>query len=207
MVYQKDLAVICMQSTDFGKWSNEMFANGSFSVHCIWANLEHSDVRRAYGDENVNRRFYRFFLCTSCCILISAIVASATATTSNEVDQLIAIDKKQQRAYIDRDISILDAIFTDDYVLITSSGKKYTKNQVIEQLRTPDVQWEINETSGWEVRVRGDTGIVVATLRQKGVDHGNPFDNAVKFSDTYVRENGVWRNIHAHASAPTDAKR
>jgi ketosteroid isomerase-like protein len=153
----------------------------------------------------VNHRFFRFFMYACCCISTCALVTYATATTSNEVDQLIAVDKKQQRAYIDRDIGALDTIFTDDYVLISSSGKKYTKDQVIEQLRTPDVRWEINETSGWEVHVHGDTGIVVATLRQKGVDHGKPFENSVKFSDTYVRENGTWRNIHAHASAPTDA--
>jgi ketosteroid isomerase-like protein len=48
--------------------------------------------------------------------------------------------------------------------------------------------------------VHGDTGIVVALLHQKGVNKGQPFDYLVKFSDTYIREHGVWRNVHAHAS-------
>jgi hypothetical protein len=46
--------------------------------------------------------------------------------------------------------------------------------------------------------------IVVATLHQKGISHGKPFDSNVKFSDTYIRENGKWRNIHAHASRAVD---
>jgi hypothetical protein len=29
---------------------------------------------------------------------------------------------------------------------------------------------------------------------------GQAFDSSVRFSDTGVRENGTWRNIHAHAS-------
>jgi len=56
------------------------------------------------------------------------------------------------------------------------------------------------------VRVHGDTAIVVATLHQKGVDHGQPFDSHVKFSDTYIRDHGRWRNVHAHASRAVDVK-
>jgi len=41
---------------------------------------------------------------------------------------------------------------------------------------------------------------VVATLHQKGVDHGRTFNSRVKFSDTYIRQNRRWRNVHAHAS-------
>jgi len=48
--------------------------------------------------------------------------------------------------------------------------------------------------------VHGDVGVVVAELHQKGSGGGQAFDSVVKFSDTYVRENGRWRNVHAHAS-------
>ena len=85
-----------------------------------------------------------------------------------------------------------------------SSGKERTKAEVIADVASPDNRWEINETSGWQVKVHGDMAIVVATLHQKGVDHGESFDSNVKFSDTYIREGGKWRNIHAHASRAVD---
>jgi ketosteroid isomerase-like protein len=129
----------------------------------------------------------------------------ATAS-EDDVAQLIAVDKRQQAAYVTRDWAALEEIFTDDYVLLTSSGAERTKTQILANAASPDVRWEINETSDWKVRVHGDTGIVVATLHQKGVDHGEPFDSYVRFSDTYVRENGKWRNVHAHASRLPDPK-
>jgi len=140
--------------------------------------------------------------------LLCAVASDAFAAnpTSNDVDQLIATDKLMQRAFVDRDVAALDAIFTDDYVLVVSSGKERTKAMILADVASPDVRWEINETSGWVVRVHGDTAIVVATLHQKGVDHGEAFDSNVKFSDTYIRDNGVWRNVHAHASRAVDVK-
>ena len=130
--------------------------------------------------------------------------ALAETAAANDVDQLIATDKRMQRAFVDRDVAALEQIFTDDYVLVVASGNERTKTEVISEVKSPDVRWEINETSGWKVRVHGDTGIVVATLHQKGVYHGKPFHNRVKFSDTYIRDNGSWRNVHAHASKGVD---
>lgn len=142
---------------------------------------------------------------TSMAILGGAVATAPAATRSNDdVEQLISIDKRMQRAFVDRDLAVLDEIFTDDYVLIVSSGEERPKTVVLAEVASPDVRWEINETSDWKVRVHGDSAIVVATLHQKGIDHGKAFDSVVKFSDTYIRDNGRWRNVHAHSSKAVD---
>lgn len=127
----------------------------------------------------------------------------ATATMS-DTEQLIATDKRMQHAFVDRDLATLRRIFTDDYILVLWNGTERTKAEVLADVASPEIRWEVNQSSGWRVRVHGDTAIVVATLHQKGVDHGRPFDSNVKFSDTYVREHGVWRNVHANASRAVD---
>jgi len=136
--------------------------------------------------------------------IVCAADAFAASPTTNDIEQLIATDKRMQRAFVDRDLAALGQIFTDDYILVVSSGAERTKAMILAEVASPDVRWEINESSGWAVRVHGDTAIVVATLHQKGVDHGEAFDNNVKFSDTYIRQNGAWRNVHAHASRAVD---
>ncbi|HKE48781.1 MAG TPA: nuclear transport factor 2 family protein [Rhodanobacteraceae bacterium] len=130
--------------------------------------------------------------------------ANSAPCAASDTDDLIATDKRMQRAFVDRDVAALKEIFTDDYVLVLSSGTERTKAMILADVASPETRWEINETSGWQVKVHGDMAIVVATLHQKGVDHGEAFDSNVKFSDTYIRENGKWRNIHAHASKAVD---
>src|SRR5262245_63726142 len=150
----------------------------------------------------------RVLLPLACSIAVAALVANTlpAAATADETQALIAVDKKMQHAFVTRDVAALDSIFTDDYVLVLWNGRERTKQDILTDVRSPDVHWEVNETSGWKVRVHGDLAIVVATLHQKGVDHGQAFDSNVKFSDTYIRENGKWRNVHAHASKAVDVQ-
>ena len=131
--------------------------------------------------------------------------AVATSAAADDVADLIATDQRMQRAFVDRDLAALEAIFTDDYVLVLWNGVERTKHEVLASVRDPANRWEVNETSGWQVRVHGDLAIVVATLHQQGVQGDRPFDSHVKFSDTYLREDGAWRNVHAHASKAVDA--
>lgn len=128
------------------------------------------------------------------------------AAARDDVARLIEIDKRMQRAFVDRDLEALREILTDDYILVVSSGEERNKEKVIAEVASPHMSWEVNETSDWAVRVHGDTAIVVANLHQKGVDHGKPFNSNVKFSDTYIRVGGTWRNVHAHASLAVDVE-
>ncbi len=77
-----------------------------------------------------------------------------------------------QRAFVDRDVATLEKILTDDYVLVLPSGTERTRAPILADVASPDIVFEINESSGWEVRVHGDTAIVVALLHQKGTSHG-----------------------------------
>ena len=138
-------------------------------------------------------------------IAVLALLA-ATSAHAADTDDLIATDQRMQHAFVTRDVAALDQIFTDDYTIVLSSGTERTKAMILADVASPDVRWEINETSGWEVKVHGDTAVVVATLHQEGIDHGTPFDSNVKFSDTYIRDGGKWRNVHAHASKAVDVK-
>ena len=143
---------------------------------------------------------------TATATLAALALLGSTPALADDAADLIATDKRMQRAFVDRDVAALEEIFTDDYVLVLWNGTERGKREILDSVRSPDTTWEVNETSGWDVKVRGDLAIVVATLHQKGVDHGSAFDSNVKFSDTYVRENGKWRNIHAHASKAVPVK-
>ena len=133
-----------------------------------------------------------------------ALGAASSPAVADDAADLIATDKRMQRAFVDRDVAALEEIFTDDYVLVLWNGVERTKAEVLREVRDPENRWEVNETSGWQVRVHGDLAIVVATLHQKGMQGDQAFDSNVKFSDTYIRENGKWRNVHAHASKAVD---
>jgi ketosteroid isomerase-like protein len=180
--------------------------NGQFRLDSV-ARMQLSGVRAMCACANVIAKEYEMSagkIAVRLALLSAAGCAAAATAAPGDTEQLIATDKRMQRAFVDRDIATLNQIFTDDYVLVVSNGGERTKPMILAEVASPDIRWDINETSGWNVKVHGDMAIVVATLHQKGVDHGTPFDSNVKFSDTYIREHGKWRNIHAHASRAVD---
>jgi uncharacterized protein (TIGR02246 family) len=132
--------------------------------------------------------------------IVGAGTVCRAAAHEGDIAQLIALDRAMQRAVVDRDAKAFANFFTEDYVLVSTQGKIYKKADVVAEITSPDVRYDINESSDVSVRVQGDTGLVIASLHQKGVDHGKPFDFRLRYTDTWVRSNGSWKNISAHAS-------
>jgi len=134
-------------------------------------------------------------------LVLTSIAGAANAATSDaDTAQLIALDKAMQRSVVDRDAKAFGNFLTDDYTLVSSSGRIYDKTAVVAEMSSADVHYDVNESSDWKVRVTDNTAMVIAVLHSKGVDHGKPFDQRVRFTDTWIRQKGTWRNIAGHAS-------
>jgi hypothetical protein len=94
----------------------------------------------------------------------------------------------------------MDRLLADDFVLVTGSGKTYTKADLLSDARTGKVVYEHQEATAKTVRVWGDTAVVTAKLWEKGTDNGKPFDHTVWFSDAYVRTATGWRYVFGQSS-------
>jgi ketosteroid isomerase-like protein len=132
-----------------------------------------------------------------------AVMLTATEKTRSSVDDekiVAALDTEYQTAVKNNDVSTMDRILADDFMLVTGLGKTYTKADLLEEARTKRVIYERQEDSDRKVRVWGDTAVVTALLWAKGTESGKPFDYRLWFSDTYVRTPNGWRYVFAQAS-------
>jgi len=111
----------------------------------------------------------------------------------NDVDTVANLDEKYQSAVERNDAQTMGQILADDFVLITGSGKNYSRDDLLEEARSGRLVYEKQEDSQRIVRVWGDTAVVTALLWAKGIEEGKPFEYHVWFSDTYIRTNGKWR--------------
>ena len=127
------------------------------------------------------------------------------ASNSDDQKRVAALDTEYQAAVKVNDAATMDRILADDFVLVTGSGKKYTKTDLLEEARSGRVQYEHQEDTEQTVRVWGDTAVVTAKLWEKGTDNGKPFDKTAWFSDTYVRTSSGWKYVFAQSSLPLPA--
>jgi ketosteroid isomerase-like protein len=124
-----------------------------------------------------------------------------------DAQTVAALDAMYQAAVKANDITIMDRILADDFVLVTDRGVSLTKADLIKEAREKRTIYEHQEVEEGtqKVRVWRDTAVVTALLRIKGTRNQNPFDYKVWFSETYVRTPTGWRYVFGQASIP-DAK-
>ena len=138
--------------------------------------------------------------------LLVAITVSGTNASADDAAKIVAaLDTQYQAAVFKNDAATMDRILADDFVLVTGSGKIYSKADLLNETRKENVIYEHQEDTAQTVRVWGDTAVVTAKLWEKGIDNGKPFDYTVWFSDTYVRTSTGWRYVFGQSSCPCPA--
>lgn len=134
--------------------------------------------------------------------VLTLIPSVARADSVEDIKAVAALDTQYQAAVKNNDAAAMDRILADDFVVVTGSGKVYTKADLLQFAKTRRVQYEHQEDSDQTVRVWGGTAVVTAKLWMKGLDQGKPFDFHIWFSDTYVRTPDGWRYVHGQTSLP-----
>lgn len=121
---------------------------------------------------------------------------------SDDEKTIAALDKQYQAAVKVNDAPTMARILADDFVLVTGSGKTYSKSDLLNEARGGQITYEHQEDYEQSIRIWGDTAVVTAKLWEKGTAEGKPFDKTVWFSDTYVRTPSGWRYIFGQSSSP-----
>jgi ketosteroid isomerase-like protein len=122
--------------------------------------------------------------------------------TSDDRDAVAALDDAFQAAVKSRDAETIDRILADDFILVNGRGDVCGKRDLLPIDVEQSIVYERQESTLRAVRQWGDTAIVTARLRAKGVKAGQPFDHGIWFSDTYVRADDRWRMVLGQASLP-----
>ena len=123
-------------------------------------------------------------------------------TNPTSIEQTIAaLDTEYQAAVEKNDAATMDRILSDDFVLVTGSGKVFTKADLLNEARSGHIVYEHQRDTDQVVRVCGDTAVITALLSAKGTDQGKPFAYRVWFSDTYVRTSHGWRYVLGQSGA------
>jgi len=157
-------------------------------------------IIRTKGGSNMKLSFLARGLVLGIFAMIVVPVAKASSVDDQQV--VAKLDTQYQTAVLKNDAGTMDRILADDFVLVTGSGKTYTKTDLLTEARGGQVVYENQEDAAQTVRVWGDTAVVTAKLWEKGTDHGKPFDYRAWFSDTYVRTSTGWRYVFGQSSLP-----
>jgi ketosteroid isomerase-like protein len=104
----------------------------------------------------------------------------------------VAIVKKDRKAIADN--------MSETFFMIGSSGETENKAQFVADLTSPDITIEPYTVDEFKIRIYGNTALINGATNMHGVEGGKPFVTRYRFTDTYVKEDGVWRIVNVQTT-------
>lgn len=129
-----------------------------------------------------------------------AVLLCTPAWGADDGPRLRNLERELNRAIAQRDTKRVDEMLTDDWVLVTGNGRMKTKQDVLNEIVLPDLEYLDNDTRDVMVRVWGDTAVITGTLHQRYRLRGQQQDVTLRYTDTWTRAGDSWRQVSGHAS-------
>ncbi|WP_026628943.1 nuclear transport factor 2 family protein [Dyadobacter alkalitolerans] len=102
------------------------------------------------------------------------------------------------QSYPKRDTAAVSKILADDFIMISQTGKKLSKNDVIKDLLTPDRQIINVAIDSMDLQIVNNVGLLTAYTSFVLRDKEKVLKGKNVYSDVYIKRKGTWVAINGH---------
>ena len=124
------------------------------------------------------------------------------AEQNTDEEQIEALFEAGDRALMAADLDAMAQIFADDYVQYDASGQPFTKQQVLDNLRTSTVRYPSIVSTGRSIRLFGDFAIVHGSEDDEVEADGRRLAVRYLYMDVAVKRNGRWQIVGSLLAKP-----
>jgi uncharacterized protein (TIGR02246 family) len=127
------------------------------------------------------------------------------AAVENDQEEIIKLFEDGDRALIAGDVSELSRIFADDYIQYDEAGKAFTKQDVIDNLKTGAVRYVAMVSTGRRIRLLRDDVAIVHGSEEDLVERGGQrFNMRYVYMDVVMKRDGRWQIVGSQLSRPIE---
>ena len=121
-----------------------------------------------------------------------------------EIEAVMLAEQTLAVAHVQLDLKQIDHLLHPDYVIIQPGGRTESKQQVLDSYRSGDRHWDAACSDQLDVRIYGESAVVVGRWTANGRNGSEIFDYSARFLSIWVKEDGRWWNV-ASQSAELDS--
>jgi ketosteroid isomerase-like protein len=115
-------------------------------------------------------------------------------------DELVAVTHEWDRAMVENDPEAIGQYMADDWVIVGSDGRVGDRATFLALVRSGALNHDVMESHDLDIRLYGDTAVVLARGISGGTYQGRPFREIERVSCVFVRTGGRWRCVLTHLS-------
>jgi uncharacterized protein (TIGR02246 family) len=133
----------------------------------------------------------------------SLCAASSDQDAAQTEREIRAVDSARSAALREGDTAALAALYSDDFLMIASTGEIRTKQDQLRDIGSKLFQHQGPEPKILRIRVEGNMAVVQSESKGELVVNGQPDDVVRPYTRVYVRSNGRWQLTATHISRVT----
>lgn len=119
----------------------------------------------------------------------------------NAKDEIIRLSHQQSAARVGRDVPAMDAMLSDDFLYTNSLGKVAGKADYLRRMSDPNVVWKRQDLQVEDVRVVGDTAVLIGTVHDEAMFGTIIVDETYRTTRVYARTADGWTCVAGHTSS------
>jgi len=121
------------------------------------------------------------------------------APSGDEI-QIRQLERAWNEAEARHDPAAVTNIVGDTLSYIDFDGSIMNKAEYIQDVTKTSYQADHLYDEGLTVTVYGNAAVVVGIYRETGTSKGKSYTHRVRFTDTWIKQNGVWRCIASQST-------
>jgi hypothetical protein len=114
--------------------------------------------------------------------------------------ELRRLNNEVSQMQVRKDAAAAERLLADEYLFIQGDGQVSNKSQNVAILRSPDFECQALTTDDVQVRVYGNTALVVGRAHFKATFKGKDVGGDFRYTDVWVRRAGRWQNVASQAT-------
>ncbi len=102
--------------------------------------------------------------------------------------EVMAAEDAWTQAHLDTDVEALSRLMHRDYTIIKPDGSVWDKKMALASYVPGKRDWIMAGSGDHQVRIYGDTAVVIGVWTAKGVNNSEAFDYSARYTSVWVKE-------------------
>ncbi len=132
-------------------------------------------------------------------LLSTASIPQDKSPTSDEI-QIKQLERAWNQAEAKQEVKEVSAILADSFVYTDYDGSFMNKSEYLKWVADPQQKADHLYDEGITVQVYGNAAVATGIYRETGTNKGKPYTIRSRFTDTWIRRNGLWVCVASHST-------
>ncbi len=136
-------------------------------------------------------------------LLAAPAVAQTSRRAQSDQDVLMKLERDWDVAFHHKDVAVIEKVLAEEFVAIYAEGQLADRAKELQAARDFDQQVDSSVLDEFNVKVYGDTAVVLFRQKMTGPSKGQPLTLTFRYMDVFVYRDGRWQCVASQSTRVT----